>query len=407
MMPESAIGLTLGSSVVTIIAGESVEQQFSLTNLTPTPGTFQFAVEGFPATWCHFMSLSSSLYTNQSDLITFRLEIPAKTRPERYFGYIVVSERNQSGLRTKAPIEIAVLAPLKLEAHLRPHRASGFKASYDLLLRNTSMCDTQVKLALLENNSYCQAEFTPGELVIPKGQRAISKIKVGLRSKTPEDIANQFQKFNIEIQPQWIINNTARATPATSITGEYKHNSRWAFVERNRRLLFLILLPFALWLAFLLIGFLARLWLIGTAELNANYTGVAASAIWVDQNRFTDKLQVHNPLSSVSQVQVRFREPDQKVEINLKIWWFTSARLEGRLLVDSSKGNLIFQADDPNQPGSFPWFLLPPDELVQRLNIKLKRWLIPQRQRMFDSRIEGNTVFIRVRPCIENDPACV
>jgi hypothetical protein len=138
------------------------------------------------------------------------------------------------------------------------------------------------------------------------------------------------------------------------------------------------------------------------------FQGVARNSIRVEQKAFSDTLQnVANPAGAMVQLEVKFTEENQGVEIIWKSFIFT-ARMTGTLRVDPNNSELIFDADNPDQPNSFPWAFAPPTKAVQKISGKLKGWLSTQdpAQKITKAEIEGNTLYLRLKACAAGEPAC-
>ena len=349
---------------------------------------------------------------NWAETVTFKVEVPPKAKANHYSGQIAVTARSQLAIRAKAGLELEVLTPLELNAYLRPHRATGFKANYRLILRNRTVCNSFVTLGLDNSNPFCAAHFSSNRVNVMAGQAQVVRFQLRLQPKAPPDQAEQSQAFAVAIQPEWQVGGSSVLTPGTplSVAGEYIPQPRLAFTwaKKHPRLFILlaILLAIALLWSFVIVPLVREGLLTGTAQ-KVVFQGPATNPLRFEQNSFNQTLQAaYNPLGPLAQMQLSFTEPHQTVAIKLTSWFF-STTLMGHLSVSPTSGDLVFQADDPKQLNTFPWFFLPPDQLAQRLSPKLKTWLARQSQRLDKAEIEGNTLFLRLKACVPGEPACV
>jgi hypothetical protein len=401
---------------MTIVAGQKDTQQIFLMNMTSLPDNFELTIEGLPENWFSFETTTLNLFPNWNEHTVLTMNISEKVKPELYKGRLVVAAKAQTGVRAVMPIEVEVLAPLVVQARLQPHRAKGFKANYEMLLRNRSMSQGLMTMQWAPSNAYSVGTFLPPQIVLGPGQTQHVKVQVMLRKKTPKDQARQLQPFKVMVQPQWTVAQVPVLTAPVSVEGEYIHRSRWVFIQRHPVLftfLTIILLIVLLW-NLLLLPFIQNSLL--TLSLGkVGFSDVAAKTIMADQIGFNLRMKDANPLGVV-QTDVIFQEaPDKStngiVTIRMQTFVFTgdnAATLSGSLEVDPITGDLKFVAANPKQLGSFPWFFIPPDKVVQTLSGKLKTWLKQQNppQRMDSVYIEGNTLFITLRNCQSGEIAC-
>lgn len=392
--------LRLDTPKITLVVGEKTEQKITLLNQTPLPDLFTFVVEGIPGSWCSFSKFELNMLPNWVEQVTLTIEVPRTAKANRYVGQVVVAARSQLTVRAKTNLELEVLAPLELNAYLRPHRARGFRANYTLILRNPTPINSLVSLRLNSNNPNCVAHFPANQVNLLAGQARQVKLKLQLQPKAPPDQAAQRQEFAIGIQPQWQLGEAGHFTPGTEqlLSGQYIPQSRWYWVQNHRRLLIagtILLLLVLLWSIALVP--LIRLILLEAASQKINPQGPASQMLRIEQNSFNYYINSNiNPVEAIAKAEIHFDEPGQKTAIHLKILFY-SADIVGRLEVSPTTSDLSFKADQPDQLKSFPWFFLPPDEVVQRLNAKLKDWLTKQGQRLTASQIEGNTLYLRLK----------
>ncbi|HEX2914622.1 MAG TPA: hypothetical protein VH186_27720 [Chloroflexia bacterium] len=402
------VEVSLEKPFLTVVAGSSVEQAVMLQNLTPLPDTFELTVEGLPNHWCTFSEPAINLFPNWNEPVGMRVEIPASVRPNHYSGVLVVSSRNQPAVRAEIRLEIDVLAPLRVEARLQPHRAKGFKANYELILRNRSMCEGSMALQLTDSNKFCLGQFSPPAVTIPPGQSRIVPLKMQLRPKTPKDQSEQSQSFEVQVSPSWLVAGEKVTTAEFLVEGEYIPVSRWIFIARHPILcaLAIMFVLIILFWSILVLPAIQNTLLFVTEK--ASFSGVAGKALRVEQSSFSATLQNNfNPVGAFVQTEVRFSEEQQKTQIRIKSF-FISADITGTLTVDPDKGTLLFIPDKKGQENSFPWMFAPPNKVAERISGRLKPWLVSQSppQRMDKAEIEGNTLFIRLRACRLNEPAC-
>ncbi len=406
----SRVQVILQTARMTIVAGQEADQKLSLLNLTAAPDNFDLAIEGLPPNWYNFSSSSLNLFPNWSESVDLKVALSEKVRPDLYVGRVIVTSRTQPGVYTEVRLEIEVLAPLRMEARLQPHRAKGFRAKYDLVVRNRSMSEEFVALGLNGSNDFCRGIFEPPQVIVPAGKSVTIRLKVQLRPKTPSDQARQLQTFEVQASPQWMVAGQPMATEPLLVEGGYIPESRWAFLGRYPRLIafgVILLLFVVLWANVILPGIRSALLLI--TEKSA-YSGRVDKFIRIDGPELSAALKrdLAAP-NDLVQVETRFKEAGQQVQINLKSF-FVQADLIGSLEVNSG-GNLVFnyQPDKKGQGDSFPWLFAPPKEVVDKLNLKLRAWLRTQQppSKMIKAEIEGDTLFIRLAPCaIPVDPVC-
>jgi hypothetical protein len=234
-----------------------------------------------------------------------------------------------------------------------------------------------------------------------------------LRKKTPSDQARQAQPFHVLVQPQWTVAQQPVVTAPVTVEGEYNHQSRWVFIQRHPVLFtFLsILLAVVLLWNLVVLQFIQNTLLLITTD-KVVYSQVASKVIMVDQRGFNQQITQANPLSVPFPTDVRFIELPQKdskgvVEVRIQAFVLTRT-LQGTMQVNQLSGDLVFVASNPHQLKSFPWLFLPPDKVVEKLNIKLKAWLKKQNppQRLDDVYIEGNTLFLKIKNCQIGEVAC-
>ncbi|MEI7555272.1 hypothetical protein [Candidatus Chlorohelix sp.] len=399
---------------MTVLAGANAEQIIKLSNQTGLIDDFDFSLVGLPTSWFSFSRETLKLLPNWEESITFKIEVSANVRPNLYSGKIVTTARSQPGIRTELLIEVDVLAPLKVDARLQPHRSKGFKANYTLLLRNRSMSPGKMSLQLTDSYQYCVARFSPPQIEVMPGTSQAIKVQVQLKPKTPRDEAQQPQQFEIMVEPNWTVAGAPVITEGITVEGEYIHQSRWSFITRHPLLslfCFLFLLIAILW-SFLILPAIQELFILNADRINLN--DQPRSPLRIEQKSFSDRLQNDiNPLAAFTRISVTFSEAEQKVKITLWGMGIVSADMTGKVEVDQKTGSLFFTADDKNQPDSFPWFLIPMDrksttnKVMNKINQKLKNWLINTQQRVSKVEIEGGTLYLTLRSCDSNDPACI
>ncbi len=404
---NTKVQITLQKPRLTIIAGETSEQEIGLVNLTSLPDNFDLSIEGLPSNWYKFSQSSVNLFPNWSEPLQLGISLSSKVRPNLYVGKVIAVSRTQPGVRSEVELEIEVLAPLRLEARLQPHRARGYKADYKLVVRNRSQVNGLMTFSLSDSTEFCVAHFTPEKIVVPAGQSTMVPIKMQLRPKTPNDQARQAQPFEVKIEPEWSISDQPVKGPELLVEGQYQHESRWEFIFRHPKLfifggVFLILL--VLW--FLVIVNTIQTAFLLTAD-RYQFTGpIPNRTIFVEQKAFSDNLQKMNPVAGVGQIEVRFQEDTQLTEIRIKVFLFSLA-IRGQTTVDNA-GNLIFIAKDPPNSDTFPWVFAPPNKMVDHINKRLRVWISQQAPstRIQKVEIEGTTLFIRLAQCTFGDPAC-
>lgn len=407
------VQITLEKPHMTIVAGDSASQQIFMMNLTSLPDNFQLTIEGLPENWFSFANATLNLFPNWNEHTEVTINISDKVKPDLYRGRIVASALAQAGIKAVMPIEIEVLAPLVVQARLQPQRGKGFKADYELLLRNRSMSEGLMTLQWAASNEFSVAQFTPPQVMIAPGQMQTIKLQVQLRKKTPSDQARQAQPFHVLVQPQWTVAQQPVVTAPVTVEGEYNHQSRWVFIQRHPVLFtFLsILLAVVLLWNLVVLQFIQNTLLLITTD-KVVYSQVASKVIMVDQRGFNQQITQANPLSVPFPTDVRFIELPQKdskgvVEVRIQAFVLTRT-LQGTMQVNQLSGDLVFVASNPQQLKSFPWLFLPPDKVVEKLNIKLKAWLKKQNppQRLDDVYIEGNTLFLKIKNCQIGEVAC-
>ncbi len=403
------VELGLETPKITLVVGEKVTQKITLRNLTPLPDLFTLSVEGIPASWCNFDRNNLNMFPNWQEAVVLEITTPPKARANRYRGQIVVAARNQPSVRARVNLELEVLAPLELSTGLYPRRAKGFKAGYALKLHNRTVVDAVVPIHLKNDNPFCIAQLPANQVSVLAGQTQLIKFKLQLKPKAPPDQASQTQDFALALQPQWQVGVGTGLLPSPELTvsGQYIPQSRWVWFKNHPRLfivLGVLLLLVLLWS--ILIVPLIREGLLGIATQKASFQGAATSPLQAEQTSFNNTIQTSlNPVGALVQLHLEFTEPAQSIVINLKSWLF-SADMRGKLEVVAETGDLVFKADNPQQLNSFPWFFLPPDQLVQRLNPKLKAWPAGQNQRLDKAEIEGHTLFLRLKACVSGEVAC-
>ena len=417
--PPVKVQITLANPRMTIIAGESIQQEVGLLNQSDQPDDFDLSIEGLPANWYKLSQSSVNLFPNWNAPIHLGISLSNKVRPNTYIGKIVAVSRSQPGVRNEVPLAIEVLAPLRAEARLQPHRARGFRAHYNLVVRNRSMCDATMRLGLADNNSFCLAQFKPDRLVVPAGQSQTVAFTVSLRPKTPGDQARQSQPFQVQISPEWNVAGQPTGSEPLLVEGQYIHESRWAFVQRHPRWFIfggLLLLLAVLWL-WLIVPLIqgAVLTAVRRYDYSSPVISLAQSsdrqslkAVFVDQKTFTDAIQGGNPIPTLAQLEVRFHEQGQETELRLHQPLFNlGLTMRGQLSVNN-RGDLIFKAVDPPHADTFPWLFAPPDQVTSELSKRLRNWLKLQGspQRIERVEIEGTTLFIRLAACRSGEPAC-
>ena len=414
-MEPVRIELKLQTPHLVVLAGERVEQELTLVNLTTLPDNFELSIEGLPTGWCSFSSTSVNLFPNWNDAVKFTIEVSPKVRAKIYSGRIVATSKSQPGVNQAVAVEVEVLVPLKAEARLQPRRARGFQGRYNLVVRNRSACDGQVSLQMTNDNPYCAAIFSPAQLRIAAGQSATIGLKVQLSPKAPREQGQQPQNFQVEILPQWFVNQMAVSRPPLAVEGEYIPASRWAFIGRHPwafGLGFGLLLFILLWVLFLGSNLQNGLASLFTSSVDYGTQPPNITSVRVDQNSFTARANESSfLLKPFVKAQVDFIEKEQdkaqKIELNLTYFGILPATLSGYLDQDEArKGNLKFKADKPSEANSLAWFFVTPTKIVERLDEKLKKSLSPLGQRINGVHIEGSTLFFPLIKCEPDAPAC-
>lgn len=403
MIDLATVQLRPQTGRMTVLAGESAEQQISLSNFSSLPDSFDLRIEGLPPGWYSFSRTNVSLFPNWSEPVSLRIEVSDKVRPDIYPCKLVAASTGQPGVQGEVELEIEVLAPLRVDARLQPRRASGYKAAYSLVLRNRSMCEGMMGLELSPSNPYCLGLFPPGPVRILAGQSLTVPFKVQLRPKIPKDEGRQLQNFEVQIQPQWNVNGQAMATPPLIIEGEYEPRSRWAFIARHPKLFIipLILLVLVL-LWFFVIQPRIQDGLVLLAD-RVSFQKTDPDFLRIEQNGLNNRIQNEiNPLAAAVKITVKFSEDTQNTQITMNYLIFSST-LNGTLFLNPATGDLDFKAKNMN---AFPWFLVPPDRIAKAISKNLKPWLAKQGQRMDRIEIEGNTLFIRLKSCNTSGVVC-
>lgn len=408
------VQVQLGMPRMTIVAGESAEQKITLTNLTNLPDDFKLSVEGLPTGWFSFSRDSVNMFPNWSEAVDFKVTISTKVRPDQYVGRLIAYSLTQPAVRTEVRLEILVLAQLKVEARLQPHRAKGYRANYELFIRNRSQCQGLLSLQMSPGTEFCVGQFVPSQVAIPAGQGATVKVAVQLKPKTPAEQAQQQQPFEILVQPEFMVENTPIKTAELLVEGQYIHESRWAIIGRYPRLfvgLAVLLVVVLLWNLII--------WSINSTVLELidrqfkpRDSVAARSPLRYEQAAYTQVIQTrYNPFKDMAEVKVFFYEetPTDKQVVKLQITLFGLFlnELEGKLSVNDN-GELVFKSIKEGQTNSFPWTFAPPDQIVARLNKDLRIWLSrPGSNKRLDKPIiEGNTLYLTLKECKPGEEAC-
>jgi hypothetical protein len=299
---------------------------------------------------------------------------------------------------------------------MQPRHAYGYKAKYDLRLYNRSMSNVTVGLSVNAEAKYCLPTFSPYPVYIEAGKSQAVKVRMQLPPKTPKEQKQQIQPFHLEINPVWMVNQVQMPTPMQTVEGEYHPRSRFYIFARHPfwSTLALIFLFIVLTWSFIIVPIIQTI--LASKLEEVHYSGNVANPIRVEQKVFSTSVDDLNPLKWVflfKNVEVRFSEDDQKTRIVLKADFFgikfEPGEMDGRVVLDSSTGDISFVPDNPDQLNQFPWFLLPPDtKVVKRLNVELKRWLKSQATPVHITRveIEGNTLYLHNQNCQPNDSTC-
>ena len=403
------VQITLPTPRMTIIAGESTQQEIGLVNLTALPDNFDLSVEDLPGNWYKFSQSSVNLFPNWSEPVIFGISLSDKVRPSVYSGRIIAVSRTQPGVRNEVPFEIEVLAPLKAEARLQPHRARGYKARYNLIVRNRSMCESNVTLSLSQANEFCEAQFKPATLTIPPGQSLTVPLKVQLRAKTPSDQARQPQQFEVEVHNEWLVAGQPVASEPLLVEGDYVHESRWELVVQHPKVFIfggIILLVLALWF-WLIVPAIQGVVLVAVDQYE--YKGqIIGKNLFVEQRSFSDAVQQVNPLAAFAIADVHFREQGQETEFGIRQPFVNIAlTMRGQLKLNEN-GDLYFKATDPPDPQTFPWLFAPPNQVVEHLNKNLRKWIRQEapNNRISRVEIEGTTLFVRLVACKPEEKGC-
>jgi hypothetical protein len=406
VLERTRIETYLSNSRLTLVAGEEGSLAFTFYNRTQLPDDFEFSVIGLPANWCTFSKTSTNLMPNWKDEVTLTINLGAKVKPDIYQGSVVVTAKNQPAVRAEMPLTVEVLAPLVLAHRLQPHRIKAYKANYELILRNRSMSECFVNMAMGSSNPFCEGKFNPPNVRVPPGQSALVKAEISLAGKVPKDQKEQIQTFEIELEPQWLVNGALNPTPTETVEGEYLYNSPLSFFSRNSKLLinlFIILLLVTLW--FLLLPLIQD----GMATIVTNNIAVPnplpSRTLFIEQKTITESAQNGNPLAAFLKLEIRFDEKSQKAFLLAKFLFFGDP-IPGKVEVDQVTGRLIFTADKPDQLNSFPLFLVPPNKVLEKISLKLRRPLLDQNLRLDRTRVEGTTLYITTRQCTPGEPAC-
>jgi hypothetical protein len=407
VLERTRIEIYASAQKLTLVAGEEGSLALTFYNRTPLPDDFEFSVIGLPANWCTFSKASSNLMPNWKDEVNLVINLGAKVKPDIYHGAVVITAKNQPAVRAEVPVTVEVLAPLVLAHRLQPHRVKAYKANYELILRNRSMSECFVTMAMGTSNPFCEGKFNPPNIRVSPSQSVVVNLEVSLAGKVPKDQKEQIQSFEVELEPQWLVNGVLNPTPTETVEGEYLYNSPLSFFSRNAKLfinLFIILLLVILW--FVLLPLIQD----GMATIATDKIQVPAPlparVLFIEQKTVSDGVQNNNPLGAFLKLEVRFNEQTQKASILAKFLFFGDP-IPGRVDVDQTSGRLVFIADNPGQLNSFPLFLLPPNKLLEKISLKLKRPLLDQNLRLDKTRIEGTTLYITTRQCVAGEPACL
>lgn len=398
-----------------IVAGQIVEQEITIVNMTALPDNFDLVLEGLPQGWYSFSSPSVNLFPNWSESVKLRIEVSDKVRPRQYFGRITVTSRTQPGIRAEIRVGVEVLAPLKLDARLQPHIGRGFKARYNLQLRNRSMCDVQLSMGLFHEDEYrlptIAVTLANDQVRIPAGRTEIVKLKMQLAPKVPREEAYHLQRFSLYIKPKWFVGQATIDTEDQLVNGDYQFESRYILIQRHPWVVGSILagiLAIILWTVLILPAIQNGLLLITE---NINLQSTARRYLKVEKSSFSRTIQeTYNPVRWLVEPEIEFLEAPQTVEVKIKgsLFPFPPVSIAGHIVVDPIVGNVTFVAEDPEELKTFPWIFCPPDKVMQKINIKVRRWLANQnpRQQIVLAEIEGNTLFLRLKECTASEPNC-
>lgn len=411
LLETPKVDLRPQTTQMTVLAGGSAEQLINVINMTVLPDDFDIRMEGLPEGWYSFDRTSVNLFPNWSDAVKLRLDLSVKVRPNLYVGRVTVASRSQPMLRSEFRLEIKVLAPLKFDARLDPTKAKGYKADYGLIIRNRSMCDGLMTLQLI-NNEFCEAHFAQEQVRVPAGQSEVVKMQVTLRPKVPDDQARVPQSFEVQIQPQWLVEQQTVTTPAELLEGEYLHTSRWDFILRNPKLFIIlgIFLAIALLWSILIVPAI-RTFLLTKIDVYPAYQGTSLGQIRVEQNEFSQAINNNNPFGLVAAVKIEFEEkPIQEqlekgaeVKIYLIYTRFMPLTIHTDGYIKIVNGKMTFTPKNKGEDTSFPWFFMPPKEVINKFNTKIYNWLNtqPAKPRLTGSpHIEGNTLYLPTSDCV-------
>ncbi len=399
---STPVEIRLQNSAVTIVAGDTIEQELTIFNNTSQPDTFELSIAGLPAGWYSFLSNQIVIFPNQSSTVKLRLQVSAKVNPNIHAARIVVTAQGQPHAVAEARIEVNVLAPLKAEARLQPHRAKGYRANYALIVRNRSMCDGFFHLSLPPNNHFCQGTFLPAIVRIAPQKSATTRLKVQMRPNAPDDQAGQLQKFEVLVQPQWQVEQYTVNGEPLLVEGEYLPESRWNLLLRHPLLFGFVFafLIFAILWSFLIFPFIRDTLVARTDQLITDQLlATPSNSIRLEQKSVSDDLQnMVNPLNKFVNIKVDFQEQEQqRVTLTLETTIFSNRITLGSITghIIPRNGNLTFESNKLNQQNEFPWFFFPPDRVVQRMSEKINAKLKGQGQQIEKAEIEGNTLFLR------------
>jgi uncharacterized membrane protein len=431
-MPHAEVQLELPR--LTIVAGNDVEQTISLANYTTLPDDFELSIESLPGNWFAFSDTEINLFPNQGATTKLTTKIPDKVRPNIYVGKVIVYARLQPGIRAEARLEVEVLSPLVVNGRISPKKARGYKANFNLLLRNSSMSDGTFRLSLAPDNRYCQAIFAPDVVRIAGGQNLSVPFKMTIAPKTPGDQKAQEQFFSIVVAPEWDVAGEKINTTEITADAIYKYDSPGGFIRRHPvffSFLALFIIGFLVWSFLILPGIQATNQLYVNQRSSFQRSGPNNNSLRIEPVLLSQAVQSFNAFSAISKVDIKFTEEEQSnvtsrtvyrgnvltdtiqskgkmvVEANLFALKFN---ISGRMGVNQRTGEVLFIADNQGQLNDFPWILAPPDRLWEEYSKRLRQTLVPKTgsNAFFVNfiEVEGNNLYMRLEPCLSRTFAC-
>ena len=179
---SNKIQVTVTPESLITTAGEPVETIVTMQNVGQTIDQFTVSIEGLDANWYTFPVSSVALFPNDKDNLKIILCPPktAETKTDSYPFRIKVASQADTKETATVELNIEIQALPEIELSISPQRIVGRRGVYQIVVRNPSEREAQLKLETSDDHGILRYHLQPEFLTVPGKGQAQSTLEASL-----------------------------------------------------------------------------------------------------------------------------------------------------------------------------------------------------------------------------------